>query len=93
MSLIISPGKTLGRDGGSFQECSTQGMFETVTLRYGRYCTIRDHETVPPTRLCCNTQSNLSFDTTRRLDSYWAYQGEQNDSIYYIPLTFLVADC
>jgi hypothetical protein len=49
MSLIISPGKTLGRDGGSFQECSTQGMFETVTLRYGRYCTIRDHETVPPT--------------------------------------------
>ncbi|WP_327795915.1 Fic family protein [Vibrio anguillarum] len=43
--------------------------------------------------LCCNTQNNLSFDTTRRLDSYWAYQGEQTDLKYYIQLTFLVVDC
>jgi hypothetical protein len=49
MALIVGPHSTVGRDGGSFQECSV-GLFESVvTKTYGRYCTIRDNQVAPPT--------------------------------------------
>ncbi|ELA9360637.1 MULTISPECIES: hypothetical protein [Vibrio harveyi group] len=44
MALIVGPGEKVGRDGGSFQECSSTGI-----TTYGRYCTIRDNEQAPPT--------------------------------------------
>lgn len=48
MALIVGPKELVGRDGGTFQECSvdTRG---NVTDWYGRYCTIRDYEYAPPT--------------------------------------------
>ena len=49
MAIYLSPGKKVGRDGGSFQECVMDTTNHSVTYRYGRYCTIRDHEIAPPT--------------------------------------------
>ncbi|MFM4741975.1 hypothetical protein [Aeromonas veronii] len=47
MALIVGPKELVGRDGGSFQECSVD-MWGTVTTKYERYCTIRDNEYAPP---------------------------------------------
>lgn len=48
MALIVGPKEIVGRDGGSFQECSVN-FLDAVTTRYERYCTIRDYEYAPPT--------------------------------------------
>lgn len=49
MPIYVSPGIRVARDGGSFQEVSMNTATHTVVSRYGRYCTIRDHEQAPPT--------------------------------------------
>lgn len=49
MALIVGPGERVGRDGGSFQECSVSLNVLAGMTRYGRYCTIRDNEQAPPT--------------------------------------------
>lgn len=51
IETIVTPHHLVGRDGGSFQECSVGTMmgYETVAKKYGRYCTIRDNEYAPPT--------------------------------------------
>lgn len=49
MAIYIAPGNKVGRDGGSFQECQMNTATHTVLKKYGRYCTIRDHEIAPPT--------------------------------------------
>lgn len=49
MSIYVPPGHLVGRDGGSFQECTMNTVNHTVMVRHGRYCTIRDHEKAPPT--------------------------------------------
>ena len=49
MAIYVGPGSRIGRDGGSFQECVMNTNNHSVTLRYGRYCTIRDNEQAPPT--------------------------------------------
>ncbi len=46
MALIVGPSEKVGKSGGSFQECNALG-----TVLFGRYCTIRDHEQAPPTRV------------------------------------------
>lgn len=50
---VVTPHHLVGRDGGSFQECSVMTMewasIDIVTEKYGRYCTIRDNEYAPPT--------------------------------------------
>jgi len=48
MALIVGPKQLVGRDGGSFQECSVD-LWNNVSSKYGRYCTIRDNEYAPPT--------------------------------------------
>ncbi|GGP72023.1 hypothetical protein GCM10009347_41010 [Shewanella algicola] len=49
MAIYIAPGNKVNRDGGSFQECKMNTTNHTITTKYGRYCTIRDHEIAPPT--------------------------------------------
>lgn len=49
MAIYVAPGNRVGRDGGSFQECKMNTENHTVVAKYGRYCTIRDHELAPPT--------------------------------------------
>lgn len=49
MAFYVAPGNKVGRDGGSFQECKMNTTNDTVVAKYGRYCTIRDHELAPPT--------------------------------------------
>ena len=49
MALHVAPGHLVGRDGGSFQEVTINPYTNAVSARYGRYCTIRDHEKAPPT--------------------------------------------
>lgn len=49
MAIYVSPGQKVGRDGGSFQETSINTQTHVVVSKYGRYCTIRDHEVAPPT--------------------------------------------
>lgn len=48
MALVVGPHELVGRNGGSFQECSVD-LWGTVNQSYGRYCTIRDNEYAPPT--------------------------------------------
>ncbi len=48
MALIVGPKELVGRDGGSFQECSVD-IFGNITYRHDCYCTIRDYEYAPPT--------------------------------------------
>lgn len=47
MAIYVAPGNKVGRDGGSFQECTMSG--NVVVTKYGRYCTIRDNEIAPAT--------------------------------------------
>lgn len=47
MAIYVAPGHRVGRNGGSFQECTMDG--NVVVRKYGRYCTIRDDEIAPPT--------------------------------------------
>ena len=49
MAIYVAPGNLVGRDGGSFQECKMDTANHVVIAKYGRYCTIRDHEIAPPT--------------------------------------------
>ncbi|HIF9436776.1 TPA: hypothetical protein ACX6SL_000886 [Photobacterium damselae] len=50
MTCIVTPGTYIGRNGGSFQECSVYTLYpDTVRETYGRYCTIKDNEKAPPT--------------------------------------------
>ena len=49
MTVYVTPGNVLGRDGGSFQEVTLNAAKGAVDARHGRYCTIRDHEKAPPT--------------------------------------------
>ena len=49
MAIYVAPGNKVGRDGGSFQECKMNTANHTIVAKYGRYCTIRDHELAPPT--------------------------------------------
>jgi hypothetical protein len=53
MEFIVGPNESVGKNGGSFQECtlgSGMGIFSSrVSERHGRYCTIRDDEHAPPT--------------------------------------------
>lgn len=49
MAIYVPPGERIGRDGGSFQECTMNTSDHTVITRHGRYCTIRDNEQAPPT--------------------------------------------
>ena len=48
MAIYVGPHSKVGRNGGSFQECDINTTNHTVTRKYGRYCTIRDHEYAPP---------------------------------------------
>lgn len=48
MALIVGPSEYVGRDGGSFQECSVDS-YDRILKEYKRYCTIRDNEKAPPT--------------------------------------------
>lgn len=50
MAKVVGPHTLVGRDGGSFRECSV-GSSDTVTEVYNRYCTIRDNEYAPPTSI------------------------------------------
>lgn len=49
MGIYVAPNNSVGRNGGSFQECDINTSTHTVTKEYGRYCTIRDNENAPPT--------------------------------------------
>ena len=49
MAIYVTPNHRVGRDGGSFQECKMNTNDHTIVQRYGRYCTIRDNESAPPT--------------------------------------------
>lgn len=49
MAIYVGPGQKVQRDGGSFQEVSIDIFTHIVKNRYGRYCTIRDHEQAPAT--------------------------------------------
>lgn len=49
MVVHVRPNGNIGRDGGSFQECDFDTSTNTITRKYGRYCTIRDNESAPPT--------------------------------------------
>lgn len=55
MDFIVGPKEKVGRNGGSFQECtvSTASILtgnEKVDKKFGRYCTIKDNEYAPPTK-------------------------------------------
>lgn len=47
MAIYVAPVHMVGRDDGSFQECTMSGNM--VVSKHGRYCTIRDNEKAPPT--------------------------------------------
>ncbi|PHS59766.1 MAG: hypothetical protein COB00_17370 [Alcanivorax sp.] len=49
MAIYVSPGRLVKRNGGSFQEAEINTLTNTITRRYGRYCTIKDNEQAPPT--------------------------------------------
>ncbi|PCC14021.1 hypothetical protein CIK86_12580 [Pseudoalteromonas sp. JB197] len=49
MAIYIKPSEEVGRDGGSFQECTMDTVNHRIVQEHGRYCTIRDNEKAPPT--------------------------------------------
>ncbi len=49
MGIYVKPSELVGRDGGSFQECTMNTSTHTIVQEHGRYCTIRDNEKAPPT--------------------------------------------
>lgn len=44
MKKVLKPGQNTGLDGGIYEEQNTKGR------KTGRYATIRDRETAPPTQ-------------------------------------------